>query len=52
MNSSQNAEVVKLRAELDKVTSQYIKVFGTLQSLIGFIDKTVQESIPTEVNNS
>ena len=52
MNSSQNAEVVKLRVELDKVTSQYNEVCGTLQSLTAFINKIFPRSIPTEVNNS
>ena len=52
MNSRQNAKVVKLRAKLDKVASQYNEVSGTLQSLTAFINKTFLESIPIEVNNS
>ena len=52
MNSSQNVEVVKLRAALDKIMSQYNEVSGTLQSLTAFINKIIPRSIPTEVNNS
>ena len=52
MNSSQNVEVVKLRAALDKIMSQYNEVSGTLQSLTTFINKMFQRSIATKVNNS